>query len=362
MIEKKESYSTLVENTKLKKLFFVLFSALSLSLLYIYQYYIWPFLFAFILYIALRPLYDLITKYVKKRFLSSVIIISILFLLVLVPIFMILIALADQAYELYLYLQQRYYAGILMDFIHESEIISSIFSYIDIKEEDILQQSVDFLRNTSLKIFTNLTAILTFSINLIINIVFMLLILFFLFKDGSRIEESIYRILPFPDDIEKVILDRLKEVIKILLAGNILIMISQGIVVGLAFFIFGVRMPLLWGTITAILSLIPIIGTTLIWVPVVIYFIYTGAYFSAIFIGIWCLLGYLLLENVLKPLIFGERLNFHPLIFFFLLLGSIQAFNLPGIIIGPILLALFYSFWEIYKLLGEYSSNNSARS
>jgi len=62
----------------------------------------------------------------------------------------------------------------------------------------------------------------------------------------------------------------------------------------------------------------------------------------------------MVLENLVKPKIFGDRLNFHPLLFFFLLLGSIQAFNLPGVIIGPIILSLFYSFWEIYKILDDY--------
>jgi predicted PurR-regulated permease PerM len=78
----------------------------------------------------------------------------------------------------------------------------------------------------------------------------------------------------------------------------------------------------------------------------------------AIFTAVWCFMWYMLLENLVKPKVLGDKLNFHPLIFFFLLIASIQAFSLPGIIIGPILLSLFYSFWEIYKLLDEYDMHN----
>lgn len=355
MIESKNSYTVISQNNKLRTLFLILFFGVSLTLLYIYQYYLWPFLFALILYIPLRPLHDFMAIYLKKRTLSSIVIMLSLILLVLIPFFFVLLSLADQTYELYIYLQQQYSTGILKSFIQNSDIMKAISSYFNLGDGSIFKQTVDFLSNTSFKLFSNLTTILTFSIKLLLNLFFMLLILFFLFKDGNKLDKKIYKILPFPDDIEKEVIDRLKEVIKILFAGNLLIMLAQGLVVGIAFYIFDVRMPLLWAAVTAVLSLIPAIGTPLVWGPVVVYFIYSGSYLTAIILGLWCLFGYLILENVVKPLVFGERLKFHPLILFFLLLGSIQAFNLPGVIIGPILLTLFFSLWEIYKLLVKYT-------
>jgi predicted PurR-regulated permease PerM len=104
----------------------------------------------------------------------------------------------------------------------------------------------------------------------------------------------------------------------------------------------------------AIFSLIPLVGTTIVWFPLVIYLVIIGSFLKALFLGIWCLAWYLLLENLVKPKVFGHKLNFHPVVFFFLLLGSIQAFGLPGILIGPLLLTLFFSLWEIYKMLREY--------
>jgi predicted PurR-regulated permease PerM len=354
MIEKKESYSELTASKKLLYLFYIVLSVVFILIIYIYRYFFWPFLFSLVLYVVLKSFYNCLIKYLKIKWIcSSLIIISIIILL-LIPLFLILITLTDQAYEFYIYLQQQYKSGVFHTFLKESAFLKKLISFTGITETEILQQIVGTLSSTSLKIFSNLTGILSFSLKLIANIFFMLLILFFLFKDGDKLAEKFYKNMPFPDDIEKDIVSRLNIVIKVLLAGNLFIMILQGLVLGIGFAFFGVPMPLLWACITAVFSLIPVIGTTLIWLPAVIFLFTKGSFISAIILGLWCLIGYLVLENLVKPRIFGKKLNFHPLIFFFLLIGSIQAFNLPGIIIGPVLLTLFFSLWELYRILDEY--------
>jgi predicted PurR-regulated permease PerM len=358
MEDKEKSYFAFKENRKLKILFFVLFSVIVILLVYIYRYYFWPFLFALVLYMALRPVCELITRIVRKRLISSIIIIVLLFMLVLIPMFFLLLSLANQAYDFYIFIQQRFDAGVFERFLMGSETLRKMYGYFNIGEAEILKNITEVLKKTSFTVFSNLTSLLSFSLKFSLNFFFMLLILFFLFKDGYKLEKSFYRVLPFPDDIEKDVVSRLMEVIKVLLAGNLLIMLLQGLMLGLGFYIFGVGMPLLWGSIAAILSLIPVIGTAFVWLPAVIYLAAIGSYLSALFLGIWCLFFYLLLENFVKPNVFGKRLNFHPLIFFFLLLGSIQTFGLTGVIVGPILLTLFFSFWEIYKLLDDYNASS----
>jgi len=118
----------------------------------------------------------------------------------------------------------------------------------------------------------------------------------------------------------------------------------------------------LWGSIAAIFSLIPVIGTSFVWLPASLYLLAIGSPVKALIIALWCLGWYLLLENVLKPVVFGEKLKFHPLILFFLLLGSLQTFGLPGIIIGPIMLTLFFSFWEMYKILDSYTTASNKQT
>jgi len=350
------SYETLFRNKTMKSYFLILFAVIVMFLFYIFRFYLWIFLYSLIFYVALRPLHELLLKYVKKRIFSSTLVILIILSLVVIPSMYLLSVLSEQIYVLY----ERVHFTINLEVlkaIGDNKLVDNALSFFNIQKADVGQRIVNYFKATSMTAFSSITSIVSFPINFIIKFFMMMLILFFLFKDAYNIEGAVYRILPLPTDLEMNIVKRLKEVIYVLMLGNFFIMLLQGFMVGIGLFIAGVSTPLIWGTLAAILSLIPVIGTTLIWLPASVYLYYTGNYGMAVFAAGWCFSWYMLLENIVKPKIFGDRLNFHPLLFFFLLLGSIQAFNLPGVIIGPIILSLFYSFWEIYKILDDYMQN-----
>jgi len=351
----RDSYKIVVQSKKLTTLFWVIFIALIAGIGFIYRYYFWPFLFAIIFYIGLKPLYIWLCNYLKIKVVSSFTVIVIIIITILIPAFILLLNLADQVMEFYNFLQLQFDPKIFKQYFSHNEVIKNILSYFKLTQDEVFQRIVRYMQDMSLMLFSNLTNILTFSIRFFINFFFMLLILFFLFKDNERFEKSIYTVSPFPEDIERDMVDTLKIVVRILLAGNFFIMMLQGIMVGIGFAIVGLATPVLWGSIAAIFSLIPVIGTSFVWLPASFYLLAIGSPGKAVIVGLWCLGWYLLLENIVKPIVFGEKLNFHPLILFFLLIGSLQTFGLPGIIIGPILLTLFFSFWEMYKILDSYT-------
>ncbi|HOT46409.1 MAG TPA: AI-2E family transporter [Spirochaetota bacterium] len=353
---KRDSYFELQHDKTMKMLFFILFGAVIGGLVFIFRYFFWPFLFALLLYMALQPLYNIILSRVKKDGLSSAIMILFLVLLVMVPLFFIVVAVIDQVFQLYDVVQRQIKAGVIDD-IYSSRVVQDILAYLNIDKSDITTKATDFVQNISGMVLSSVQAMIAYPLGLLIDFFFLLLILFFMFKEGSAMRALFYRNMPFPPDLEEKVIGRMKEVIRVLLTGNLLIMICQGLLVGIGLFIVGIPLAFLGGSLAAILSLIPVIGTSLVWVPAVIYLLATGSYLMALFLGIWCLAWYLLLENVVKPKVFGKKLNFHPIIFFFLLLGSIQAFGLPGVFVGPLLLTLFYSLWEIYKMLDAYGMN-----
>jgi predicted PurR-regulated permease PerM len=359
MIEKTDSYRNLQQNKKLKYLFMALFSLLLFSMAYIFQYYFWPLLFAMVFYIALSPLHDLIGRFVKRRSVSATLMILLLFLGFLIPLFFLLLNLADQSYDVYQFVEKKFKPSRLDEFFYRSNFIGELAHSLRISRGELIKKTTEIMQSASFSVFRNLTDLLTFSIRFSINFFFMLLILFFLFIEGGKFKEAIYRASPFPRDIENDIVNRLKEVIKVLIAGNLLIMLLQGGAVGIGFFIAGINGALLWGSVAAVFSLIPVIGTSVTWLPAAVYLMAVGRVGWATFIFLWGLVWYLFLENFLKPKVFGERLHFHPLIFFFLLLGSLQAFGLSGVIVGPLLLTLFYSFLEIYRVLDEYDTRQS---
>ncbi|HPS57308.1 MAG TPA: AI-2E family transporter [Spirochaetota bacterium] len=347
------SYELLNQNRTMKFVFLAIFAVIIGFLLFIFRGYLWLFLYSMIFFVVLKPMHDRVLSLVKIRILSATIVILFLLCIVIIPMMYLLVILGDQAYELY----AQIHFDLSHDFIrqiNQNKIVSDLMVLFNIQQGELAAKITSFIQNTTMSVFSSITSIISFPIALAIKFLLMLLILFFLFKDGHIIDKSLYRIIPLPDDLERDVVVRLKKVIYILMMGNLMIMCLQGFMVGLGLYIAGVKMPLLWGSLAAILSLIPVIGTTFIWIPAAVFLACIGQYRMAIFTAVWCFSWYMLLENLVKPKVLGDKLDFHPLIFFFLLLASIQAFSLPGVIIGPILLSLFYSFWEIYKLLDEY--------
>ena len=343
----------------MKFYFFILFGFIIIFLLYIFRFYIWIFLYSLIFYVTLRPLYERILSLVKKRLISSSVIIILLMGVVIIPVMIMLAMLSEQAFQLYNELHLTITRDFLKD-VGNHELVEKMLSYFGVSKVEMGERIVTYIKSTSMSMFESITSVVSFPIKFAVNFFMMMLILFFLLKDAYNFEGAVYRVLPLPKELEMDVVERLKEVIYVLMMGNLLIMCLQGFMVGLGLYIAGNSMPLLWGTIAAILSLIPVIGTTLIWLPASLFLYYTGSTGMAVFIACWCLFWYLFLENLVKPKAFGKKLSFHPLLFFFLLLGSIQAFSLPGVIIGPILLSLYYSFWEIYKIVDEYDMKRSS--
>ena len=351
-----ESYIELQHNKTVKVLFLILFGAVIAGLVFIFRYYFWPFLFAVILYMALRPVYDLILRLVRKKGISASIMILVLIVAILVPVFLLILSIIDQVIQLYNIIQEQIKAGIIND-IYKSAYVDKIIAYLNIDHKEITSKVTDIVKSASGMALDSAQKIISYPLNFILNFFFLLLMLFFMFMDGDKMAAVIYRALPFPRDLERNVIDRLKEVVRILLTGNLLIMILQGLFVGLGLFIADLPVALLGGSMAGLLSLIPVVGTSLVWAPAVIYLAVTGSYLMSLFLGLWCLIWYLLMENLLKPKLFGKKLNFHPVVFFFLLLGSIQTFGIPGVFIGPLLLTLFYSLWEIYKVMKEYDKH-----
>lgn len=353
-----ESFFELKENKNFKIIFFILLGSAAFGLFVVFRFFLWPLIFALILYVGLMPLQDrFLKKRIKNRTLSANILIFLFLLVVVFPFFILMISLFDQSYQFYQYLQIKINSGAIQR-LENQYLVKSIMDFLNFTEADIIRKIIEIIQAKAMTLLSRVTSLIAYPITFTVNFFFMIIILFFLLKDGEKIERAFYRAIPFPEYLQKNIVGRLKEVIKVLLAGNMLIMILQGLMVGIGFYICGFTTFLLWGSIASILSLIPVVGTMLVWSPAVAYLAYTGAYGYAIFLGAWCLIWYLVLENLVKPKVFGEKLKFNPVVFFFLLLGSIQAFGLPGVIFGPVLLTLFYSLWEIYKILSETDKKN----
>lgn len=185
------------------------------------------------------------------------------------------------------------------------------------------------------------------------NLFVMLYLLFFLLRDGNNISTRIKSALPLRQEHQQALLLKFAVVIRATVKGDMVIALLQGSLGGLIFWTLGIGAPLLWSVVMAFFSLLPAIGTSLVWMPVAIYLLATGAVWQGIVLIAFGALVIGLVDNVLRPILVGKDTKMPDYIVLLSTLGGIEAFGLNGFVIGPVIAAMFIASWDIYFKLGQ---------
>lgn len=171
---------------------------------------------------------------------------------------------------------------------------------------------------------------------------------FFLLRDGPALTRLLIRALPLGDEREHLLFQKFAEVTRATVKGNLVVAIVQGMLGGLAFWALSIPGPFLWGVIMAVLSLIPAVGAGLIWAPVAIYLMATGAWVSGLVLSAFGVLVIGLVDNVLRPVLVGRDTKLPDYVVLLSTLGGLALFGINGFVIGPLIAALFIAFWGIF--------------
>lgn len=189
--------------------------------------------------------------------------------------------------------------------------------------------------------------------NVLLQIFITIFSIYYFLVHGDDLYKFFADLFPISEKRYKQIVSRFDNLSRGVIIGQVFVGVIQGGLAWLGFFILGVPSPILWGSLTAIISMIPLFGAALIWVPVDIYLFLvgtmTGNYIPAICLLIYGVFVISLIDNLLKPKIVGDNANIHPLIVLFGILGGIQLFGIAGIILGPMILTIFDVVIEIFK-------------
>ncbi|MGE4240017.1 AI-2E family transporter [Ramlibacter sp.] len=175
----------------------------------------------------------------------------------------------------------------------------------------------------------------------------MLYILYFFFRDGGAIAQSIARSIPLRDDHTHRLLTHFVTVVRATVKGNIVVALVQGTLGGLAFLVLGVQGPLLWGAVMALFSLLPAVGAALVWAPVAAYFFFTGELVAAIGLALWGVVAIGLVDNFLRPRLVGRDTRMPDWLILVATLGGLVVFGLNGFVIGPVIAAVFLVSWQM---------------
>jgi predicted PurR-regulated permease PerM len=209
--------------------------------------------------------------------------------------------------------------------------------------ENTIESTVNNFINSMLNLLT---------IDNIVSISFQFIVvfftLFFALRDNEELNNYIKSLLPFSKEIEKKLYDSSREITASVLYGQIIIGIIQGIVIGLGFFIFSVPNFLFLTLLAIIAGIFPIIGTAIIWVPVLIYLIVAGNTSAALGVLIFGLISSHV-DNILRPLFVSKRTNISSSLVLIGMIGGWFFFGILGIVLGPLIIAYFLIIVEIYR-------------
>src|SRR5690606_26393642 len=182
----------------------------------------------------------------------------------------------------------------------------------------------------------------------IVQMFVMLYLLFFLLRDGDEIARRIRAAVPLGPEQRQGLFRKFTQVIRATVKGNVVIAVLQGVLGGLIFWLLGIHAALFWAVVMAILSLLPAVGTALVWGPVAIYFIATGSVWQGIVLVAYGILVIGLVDNVVRPILVGKDTKMPDYIVLISTLGGLAVFGVNGFVIGPLIAALFMVAWSIF--------------
>ncbi len=186
------------------------------------------------------------------------------------------------------------------------------------------------------------------AINGVLMIVVALYVLFFFFRDGDRLHRALVRALPLGDARERTLFERFAAVTRATVRGTFVVAVVQGTLGGIAFAALGLGAPVLWGVLMALLSLIPALGSALVWGPAALYLIATGAWVKGVIllaVGAG-LIG--LADNALRPMLVGREAGIPDYVILVSTLGGLATIGISGLVVGPILAGLFITVWDLF--------------
>jgi predicted PurR-regulated permease PerM len=294
----------------------------------------------------------LLQRLSQRRTPAALLTLLIVLLVVVLPFALVTAALAREAAHIYQRLQSGeldvalYLRGV---FAALPDSMTALLGRFGLADFDILQgklaaavaQATQFIATQALSIGHDTFA---FAVRVVIT----LYLAFFLIRDGDRVLSAVRRMIPLAPAHTQELIGKFTTVIRATVKGNLLVAIVQGALGGIAFWLLGVGGAVLWAVLMAFLSLVPVVGSGLVWLPVAVYLLVSGAVWQGIALIAFGALVIGLVDNVLRPLLVGKDTRMPDYVVLITTLGGLEAFGINGLVVGPTIAAMFIAVWHIY--------------
>jgi Predicted permease len=203
------------------------------------------------------------------------------------------------------------------------------------------------LTNSSRYLASQALAIGQNALDFVVSFLVMIYLLFFLLRDGEELSKRIKDSIPLRSEHLHELSSTFTAVLRATVKGTLVVAMIQGALGGLIFWILGVHAPILWAVLMAVLSLLPAIGATVVWLPVAIHLLVTGSTWRGLVLIAWGAFVIGLIDNVLRPILVGKEARMPDYVVLISTLGGIAMFGVNGLVIGPVIAAMFIAVWDI---------------
>jgi predicted PurR-regulated permease PerM len=314
-----------------------------------------PFLNAIIwgvvLSIVFYPIYAFLSRYLKAKAFSSFLTVVLILGIILGPFTYLTFTLLNELQVVTAHLNEKRLESVqeLIHRFHSSRIFHEIVSYMGIEDmvsEDVIMENIT---NVAKGLIAELPLRISNVLSAALNFIFMIFTAFVLFRDGPVVLSKVKDYMPFKDHQKERLATQIKDIVVSTVYGGVLVAVIQGTLGGIAYFFLGIGSPVLWGLAMSVMSFVPILGTFIIWGPTTAYLVVQGNYMKGAGLLLFGVLVISMVDNVLKPLIIGSRTKMPTIIILFSVLGGIKLFGILGLVLGPLVTAIFISVFDIFR-------------
>ncbi|NND37248.1 MAG: AI-2E family transporter [Gammaproteobacteria bacterium] len=342
-----------MQPNQLQNFFFLgLVLLVSAAFLFLLSGYLQPIFWAAILGVLFLPVqYSLERRLRDRRSLAAVLTVILIFFTVLVPSLLVTSAVVNEATQLYQRIQSgeidpgaalRWLQGWVPGLTSWAEGLGIDVAQWPQKVSEIAVKASQYVGGKALTAGQNVASFM-------VKFLIMLYLLFFILRDGDQMMEKIIAALPFGDERERELFGKFAEVSRATLKGTLVIGVIQGTLGGMMFGVLGIQGAVFWGVVMVFLSILPLVGASLVWIPAVIFLVVSGAYGKALAMALFGGVVIGLLDNVLRPILIGRDTKMPDYLILLSTLGGLSIFGISGFVIGPIIAALFLAVWAMFE-------------
>src|SRR5689334_4045282 len=322
-----------------------------LLLLYLCWRMVLPFLpalcWAFALALIGAPIYTWLLRRRLPRNLAALIVIILTAIVVIGPALALVGALAKEASDIVNRLASEAGAKNLQEAIERNSRLGPIFHWLD-SRFDLLTEAMQLARSAAGWASSTISSVFTGSIWFLSQAATTMFVLFYFLRDGETILDKLRSVVPLSVEERDLLFTRIAQMIRVSLGGKLVVAAIQGTLGGLMFAWLGLPAPIFWGVVMAILSVFPVIGAFIVWVPAAITYALQGDWRHALMLTGWGVLIINPVDNLLGPVLVGTTLRMHTLLTFFSVIGGLAAFGVSGVVLGPVTVAIVAGLVDLF--------------